>query len=378
MTEIAPPQKTNGKWTDYNPVRITAGAGMLDNLFALNPPLNTNGRILLLTSAGFINRGVVDRIKAKAKKRGLAKSLLIYDKATPNPELDLLDRLTRDLRCEDITGIIALGGGSALDMAKVISVALPGVIEHPLDMIFRQGRPYEWHTRIPVVAVPTTAGTGSEVTPFATVWDRENQKKHSVTGEMVFPVHALLDPELTLTLPHKETLYTGLDAISHALESLWNKNRTCISELFALKALSLANKAFPAAIKQPNNLHLREMLQKAALFSGLAISRTRTAIAHAISYPLTIHFGVPHGLACSFALPNIIKHYTVTLNSGLEKDTIAETFKIIEKLHLKDKIAAYTKGEDLSEYIGEMFNPERAENYVKLIIKEDVFNFIRK
>jgi phosphonate metabolism-associated iron-containing alcohol dehydrogenase len=365
-------------WSDYNPVRITSGPKAIDRLFSLDPPVTDGKRTLLVTSAGFTARGMTEKIETQARKAGLKNPILVLDGVTANPELDFLDRITTALRGENITGIIALGGGSVLDTAKIFSVTLPSDLESPLYMVLRYGRSHKWKRHIPVIAVPTTAGTGAEVTPFATVWDSRNKKKHSVSGEMVYPVHALLDPELTLTLPSKETLYTGLDAISHALESLWNKNRTPISEALALKALALANKALPVVTNQIDNAYYREMMQQAALMSGLAISRTRTAIAHAISYPVTMHFGVPHGLACSFALPKIIEHYIPNEKNGVVKLALKGTLPILEKLKLNVELTAFTKGEDLSKYIGEMFHPERTENYPRPMTNEDIAGMVGK
>jgi len=375
LTEMAQDNIYKEIWTDYNPVRITAGPGVIKSLFALDPVMSTSNRILLVTSNGFTTRGVTARIKAEAKNHGL-KPLLIFDGVTPNPELDHLERISAGLRGEGITSIIALGGGSVIDTAKTISVVLPSELEYPLNTVLRQGLPYEWKSCIPVIAVPTTAGTGAEVTPFATVWDSENKKKYSIAGEMVNPAHALLDPELTLPLPPKETLYTGLDAISHALESLWNKNRTPISGALALKALALANKALPVVINQPDSLNYREMMQQAALMAGLAISRTRTAIAHAISYPVTMRFGVPHGLACSFTLPGLIKHYTRVLDQGPIKTAMHETLKTIEKLKLRNEMATYIGEENLSEYIEEMLHPDRIGNYSGILTDDDIFRLV--
>ncbi len=378
MTETVKDAISERIWMDYNPVRITAGPDSIDRLFTIDPLPAPNQRILLVTTAGLTARGVTARIKAQAKNQGMANPILVFDKVASNPELDLLDRIATGLRGEGITGIIALGGGSVLDTAKAISVALPSELKAPFDSVLRKKRPYEWEIRIPVVAVPTTAGTGAEVTPFATVWDSKNQKKYSVSGDMVYPVQALLDPELTLTLPPKETLYTGLDAISHALESLWNKNRTPVSEALALKALSLANEALPAVLNQPGSLYFREKMQQAALLAGLAISRTRTAIAHAISYPVTMRFGVPHGLACSFTLPKIIEHYIPNEKDDAVKSALNNTLPVLEGLKLNEEMAVFTEGEDLSKYVGDMFHPERTENYETTINIDDIACLVKK
>jgi phosphonate metabolism-associated iron-containing alcohol dehydrogenase len=393
-------------WTHYNPARVTAGPGAIEKLFSLtpsDPPLSADGRILLVTTQGFTDRGTTAQIQLMAVKHlGITEksknSILVYDQVNANPEIDDLDNITQEFRKRNIEWIIALGGGSVLDAAKVLSVTLNDAPAVSLNTVLRRGTGHEWKSPIPVVAIPTTAGTGAEVTPFATVWDSKNQKKYSVAGDALFPAHALIDPELTLTLSPKDTLYTGLDAVSHALESLWNKNRTPVSETFALKALALANAALPAVLKHAgvlNNhpagsdhpadsihmvvLRLREKMQQAALLAGLAISQTRTAIAHAVSYPITLRFGVPHGLACSFTLPGLIKHYTAGMvNPDHEPITTAmhQTLATLENLNLKNEIAPYIREKDLSQYIDEMFHPERAGNYAKPITRGEIENLI--
>src|SRR5690606_20309422 len=124
----------------------------------------------------------------------------------------------------------------------------------PLGKVLREGRQQTWEKKIPLVAIPTTSGTGAEVTPFATVWDQSEHRKYSITGDLIFPDTAVLDPELTLSLPEKETLYPGLDAISHALESLWNVNRTPVTAGFAIQALELAVEALPTVLGNPADL----------------------------------------------------------------------------------------------------------------------------
>ena len=163
----------------------------------------------------------------------------------------------------------------------------------------------------PVIAIPTTAGTGSEVTMWATVWDMEGKKKYSISHPSLYPVKAILDPGLTLTLPGKETSCSGLDALSHAMESIWNKNHNPVSDTFALEAISLVHDYLPVLRSDLTNLNVRTLLLRASLFAGLAFSNTKKALAHAISYPLTAHFGIPHGLACALPLPHLLKVMTI-------------------------------------------------------------------
>lgn len=358
----------NHLWNHYNPVRITAGVGAVNQL----PDLAVFAdNLLLVTTPGFTQRGMTEKI---CKLLG-RESIEVFDRTTPNPDLDDLDKLTQQYRDEGFTGIIGLGGGSVLDAAKVLGTTLAENRAEPLSNTLRKQDINAEQKNIPVIAIPTTSGTGAEVTSFATVWDNLKEKKHSLTGAHVCPRHAVLDPELTLTLPRNKTLYTGLDAISHALESLWNKNRTPVSEAYAMQALCLANKALPAVLEQPDNTGERALMQEASLLAGLAISQTRTAIAHSISYPVTIHYGVPHGLACSFVLTGLIDRYVATLEGAEERKMLLEIQNMLKSVGLKDEIKGY--GIDPGKYIDEMFNPERAGNCSVKIDRDDVYKLLR-
>ncbi|MBF0232223.1 MAG: phosphonoacetaldehyde reductase [Desulfamplus sp.] len=377
------------KWLHNHPVSITSGK---DSVNILNDILPQKGNILLMTTPGFTSRGETDRIiNIIGKKR-----TWLYDKITPNPQISDLDNITQKFFLKNrklnessknkgdksgISGIVALGGGSVIDSAKVLGVTLvlddttqiKELIPYPLYNIFIKQKPFnpsQVKRKIPVIAIPTTSGTGAEVTPFATIWDQNSKKKYSLSHFCIYPSHAILDPALTLPLPYNETLYSGLDAISHALESLWNINRTPITAALALQSLSITVKALPKVLEIPAKLYSRTLMQEASLLAGMAISHSRTAIAHAISYPLTIHKGVPHGLACSFTLPCLARNYLSRLDkkhnnmSGcIEKKIIEGVFELLQKINLPKEIYRYIKDSDILQYIPEMFHPERAANY---------------
>ncbi|SFC13997.1 alcohol dehydrogenase [Marinospirillum celere] len=344
----------NSTWSHHNPVRILAGRGCLD---LLGQEI-TAGHWLLVTTAGATRRGLTQKILDLLPQVQIS----ICDSITPNPELDYLDQLTADYRPQRIDGLIALGGGSVMDAAKVLSVTLLSELDKPLATSLREGKGQAWSKNLPVIAIPTTSGTGAEVTPFATVWDQNEHKKHSVTGDCVYPMLAVMDPELTLTLPHDETLYTGLDAISHALESLWNKNKTPVSEAWAWQALKLAIEALPVVLKEPENLDAREKMQQASHLAGLAISQTRTAIAHSISYPLTSHYGVPHGLACSFTLPALIEEYLGKKQNCTHQNLLLEAQVMLKNLKMDARLSNYLNAKELAALAKEMLNPERYAN----------------
>jgi alcohol dehydrogenase len=216
-------------------------------------------------------------------------------------------------------------------------------------------------SKINLIAIPTTAGTGAEVTPFATVWERALGKKHSLHG--VTPTVALLDASLTITLPYEQTIYPALDTMSHALESLWNKHRTTESIKNAQDALFLLCDALPLVQQEPKNHEARKKLQFASMLAGLAIAQTRTALAHAMSYPLTANYGVPHGLACSFTLRAILRE--VDRNSlNLSLSLIERIEVLLTELCLDKALSHYVNWTQLSSLYKQPLHASRAGNFI--------------
>lgn len=205
--------------------------------------------------------------------------------------------------------LVGLGGGSALDLAKLLRVrpieAEPGLAFASVAAAVRGERPWPAHVRTPLWLVPTTAGTGSEVTRWATLWDTDGELavKRSFDEPWGHADRAFVDPALTTTAPAAVTRDSALDALSHALEALWNRHANPVSDALAVQAARRVVLQLPAVLRQPDALAGREQLALAALEAGLAFAQTRTALAHALSYPLTLEQGVPHGLAVAAWLP---------------------------------------------------------------------------
>lgn len=363
-------------WNHFNPVTIVSGVGCFNDMdayteAALSKSPYSKKQVarkvwLIVTTAGSTKRGWTKRLVNQISDC----SVHVIDQVTPNPELDDLQSLTDKYKKISINGIIALGGGSALDAAKVLSVTLAGTQYGTLRGCLINGI-QNWCNNLPVITVPTTSGTGSEVTPFATVWDRTTHSKYSVTGNEVFPFMAVLDPMLTVSLPYQETLYTGLDATSHALESIWNKNANPISKAHAIAALQLIVKALPQVLSNGENIAAREQMQHASMLAGLAISHTRTAIAHSISYPITSHYNVPHGLACSFTLPYLLQNNLELLGSEYH-GLLGDVLKLLENLRLDKEMRKYIGDADLMKLREEMHTPGRADNYISEINLEKI------
>lgn len=284
-------------WEFANPVRILFGGGTLARVAGLigNRPycLVTYGEAYFEQ----LSRRVVERAGRPA---------LVIDSVLPNPDFaSLADACARFAEhAPDDCVILALGGGSVIDAAKVLACAARGF--EPIRRFLESGEREQELSAFPIVAVPTTAGTGSEVTSWATVWDAENQRKHSLARSELYPTHAIVDPDLMLGISREITVSTGLDALSHALESLWNRNANPVSTNYAVYAATELIDALPRLVADLANSDLRARVARAALFAGLGFSNTKTALAHSVSYPITLKHGIAHGLACSFTLPMVM------------------------------------------------------------------------
>jgi phosphonate metabolism-associated iron-containing alcohol dehydrogenase len=233
--------------------------------------------------------------------------VIVIDDVAPNPDFARLkEQAARFGALPAQPGVIvALGGGSVIDTAKVLASANGDFANVETFLVSKSGE--ENLTATPIIAVPTTAGTGSEVTCWATVWDNRLKKKYSLNRPELYPEHAVIDPALMLGKSRALTISTGLDALSHALESLWNVNASEASAKCAVTAATEILEVLPALAEDLGSLELRARMAGASLMSGMAFSRTKTAIAHSISYPISLHHNVIHGIACSFTLPIVLK-----------------------------------------------------------------------
>ncbi|MBP6964926.1 MAG: iron-containing alcohol dehydrogenase [Armatimonadetes bacterium] len=228
----------------------------------------------------------------------------VFSEVEPNPTVSSVDRLAETINARSSDVVVALGGGSALDCAKAAcSVALQGV---PTRRYHSEGAVFD-SRRLPLIAMPTTAGTGSEVTPVSVLDDPEKGVKAPVVHDNFYPSVAVVDPELTLTMPAHVTAATGFDALSHAIEGYWSKNHQPICDLMALEAAGLFFKHFPNVLTDGSNLEAREGMSKVALLAGLAFQLPRTASVHACSYPLSSEYHLPHGVACAMTLDHFVR-----------------------------------------------------------------------
>jgi phosphonate metabolism-associated iron-containing alcohol dehydrogenase len=284
----------------HNPVAIHFGAGSLEEL----PAILAGRRTVLVVFPEARSLGLVDRLE-----RILGDALLgIVERIEPNPDVSALaplyERFWRDHTACEV--VLAVGGGSAIDTAKVLMVGTASGRFDELLALLATAKAFAPHRVMSLIAVPTTAGTGSEVTPWATIWERAAGRKHSLHLPQTWPQAAVIDPQLMLTLPRAVTVQSALDALSHALESIWNVNANPISDTFATAAAQEVMSTLPRLLDALSDGELRARMALAALKAGMAFSNTKTALAHSISYEMTLRYGVPHGIACSFTLPMVL------------------------------------------------------------------------
>lgn len=287
----------NQNFSYYMPTKIVFGINELENISKY-----INGRkTLVITSNGFVKRGLIERLKTLTND-----IIYVFTDVKSHPEFKDLELDYEAIHKNEFELILAIGGGSVLDASKYFSVYNEKKESKFVTNLIKGNIEKKDYKTIPIISVPTTAGTGSEITPWATIWDMQEKKKYSLHLPELFSQIALYDSSLTISVPKDITIQTGLDTLSHALESIWNKNANPITINYAIKSAKIIMKYLPLLVNDLQNLEYRTEILKACMYAGLAFSNTQTAIAHAMSYYITANKGVPHGIACSFTLPILI------------------------------------------------------------------------
>lgn len=289
----------------YNPVHIYADTNGAAHLAALATEYETPGASILLITRGmdFLQSSAYEAIK-----KALAPFTVIEEAiSVSNPDVKDVAAMLDRVKGNTFSLIIAIGGGTVMDTAKTLAMALPAGIsgtEELRDFIVKGT--YTGLRPIPWVGVPTTAGTGSEVTSWATVWDRDKECKRSCSWIKNYAVAAVLDPAFTVTCPLGLTVSSALDAICHSTESFWSRHTNEVSQQYALLAIQHIRQHLEALTQDLHNMDLRLTIAKASLFAGLAFSNTKTTVCHSVSYPLTEKFGIPHGTAAVLTLGDFL------------------------------------------------------------------------
>ncbi len=285
------PMKTH---TFHMPTRIIFGNGEASRLAAHcailgRRPLVVTGRRSARAT------GLLDRVLAQFPEAA------VFEAVEENPGTAVCEdgaRLCREAGCDFV---LALGGGSPMDAAKVMAVLARNDVS--CGELF--GSDKYRNTPLPIAAVPTTAGTGSEVTPYSVLVDPVSGMKKTVKGTGLFPVVAVLDPEVTVPMPPAITVATGLDALSQAMEGFVSNASTPAGDALALEACRLVRRCLPVAAREPDNLDARGGMLQAAMLSGVVIAHSGTTVIHGMGYYYTLRFGLAHGLANGLLFPAV-------------------------------------------------------------------------
>jgi alcohol dehydrogenase class IV len=258
-------------------------------------------RVLIVTDAGFLRTGLLEPASASLAAQGLAVS--VFSNVVADPPEAIVNEAVTHAREHDTDLVIGFGGGSSMDVAKLVAV-LAGS-EQPLNQIYGIGNVKG--ARLPLVQVPTTAGTGSEVTNIAIVTTGETTKM-GVVAPQLYADLALLDAELTLGLPPLVTAATGIDAMVHAIEAYTSKHKkNPLSDILAREALRLLSRNVLTAVENGSDREARQAMLLGACLAGQAFSNAPVAAVHALAYPIGGIFHVPHGLSNSLVLPHVLR-----------------------------------------------------------------------
>ncbi len=263
-------------------------------------------QVLFVTDPGIVALGLADPAMANLKAEGF--EVTVFDRVAPDPKATTVQAAAEIARESGVACVVGFGGGSSMDVAKV--VALLARSDQPLEDMYGVGQARG--QRLPLVLVPTTAGTGSEVTPVSILTTGTAEKK-GVVSPLILPDIALLDAELTIGLPPAVTAATGVDAMVHAIEAYTSKsaNNNPISRILALQALDLLSANIREAVLNGANVDARSNMLLGSMLAGQAFANSPVAAVHALAYPVGSLFGVPHGLSNALVLPAVMRFNTV-------------------------------------------------------------------
>lgn len=325
-------------------MQIVFGWGRRSELGKLAATLGT--RAFLISGSRTLEKcGVIEAAAASLEEQGLRVHR--FSAASREPEVTDVDQLVSELVMSEPSAtdvIIAVGGGSTIDLAKAAGALVQNRHGHSVvEFLEGVGKGLQiTHRPLPMIAVPTTSGTGAECTKNSVISSYDPPFKKSLRSDWMIPKIVLVDPELTVSLPAKTTAYTGMDAITQLIESFISRRAAPIPQALALRGLKLALPALPVAFRDGAHRECREAMAHAAMLSGLSLANSGLGLAHGVAAAMGVHCKVPHGLACAMLLPTALR-----VNQEVRELELAEMESLFESRALT--------------------NPELAEGFVRRI-----------
>lgn len=274
--------------------------------------------VLIVTDSGIVRNGLVAPIVRALDGREIPYT--VYDKTEPNPTVDNVEAALRVYRESDCNTLIAIGGGSSIDCAKAVGAR----VAYPKKSVGKMGGILRVLRRLPtLIAIPTTAGTGSETTLAAVITDTRTQHKYALMSFPLIPHYAVLDPTLTYTLPPHLTATTGMDALTHAVEAYIGRSTTAETRHLALEATKLIFENVERAYSDGTDCEARENMLRAAYAAGVAFSKSYVGYIHAVAHSLGGRYGTPHGLANAVIMPYVLEDYGECVHKKLHRLAVA-------------------------------------------------------
>lgn len=323
-------------WQFNLPVRIEFGAGKRKEINNFIDAIGGKNGVLV-ASHSFAKNGVADEF---VKMSG-GKIKAVFSDIRPNPTTDNVNACVKVLRSINADFAVALGGGSPMDCCKAACAIAKG--DDVIEAYHSGGKAVNPKEAIPMIAVATTSGTASEVTNISVLTDLAKNLKNPMNDPAMYPKIAVIDPELTLTVPPQVTASTGLDVLSHAVESYWATLNQPICSACSIYAARLVFKYLERAYNNPTDLEARSKMAEASIVAGVAFSHPRTTGSHACSFPLTNIYGVPHGEACAFTLDYFLKFNADHADSDGRITALAKDCGFSTPYEMADEIIAMKK-----------------------------------
>ena len=283
------------------PQNIVVGAGSLKRLPELAKNLKKS-KAYIISGPHLEKIGMVDKCREALKAAGIESDA--FTQTEGNPSTDTVAKAAEGFKSSKADFIVAFGGGSPLDVAKAVAV----IASYGGNITDYEGGGKVPGPVVPMIAIPTTAGTGSEVTAFSVITDHSRNYKLTVVSNYLLPAYAILDPELITTVPKNTAAACGIDAMVHALEAFISKAASPFSDLFAKEALRLIGTSIRDYVLDRSNLAACEAMLTGSLFAGIAFSHARLGDVHAMSHPVSAYFDVAHGVANAVLLPTIVDY----------------------------------------------------------------------
>ncbi|MBI4964073.1 MAG: iron-containing alcohol dehydrogenase [Desulfomonile tiedjei] len=280
--------------------RIVMGPGSAERIAEEAARLAAK-KIMIITDPGLVQTGIVGRFEELLKTAGC--SVERFADVEPDPRHEVATQAAERTREAAAELIVAIGGGSSLDIAKAASILVTN--QEPISSLF--GIDMVKSRGLPTIVVPTTAGTGSEVTPIVILSDHQEKLKKGIVSPHLFPACAILDPELTLGLPAAMTAATGMDALIHAVEAYTSRNATRFTDLLALDAMGLIFRNIRTAFANGSDLQARSNMLEGSMLAGMAFANAGVTAVHAFAYPIGAEFHIPHGVANSIMLTAVME-----------------------------------------------------------------------